>query len=378
MGRFLLLLVGLWLCDGCQQLEVFVETLGKNIFHLYRNRSHAGGGRASYVSSNPNSTLYLYHVNTREGGSPQGRWVINDEFGSSSKAIAYADSWAVMPHLVTAINPRATWKVFQNEWKSSPNSTFNCHSNSPDRTFFFDSPSSWQLSGFYVQIERYVFSFIQLHSSEQLYLYKYVDQWIIGNDPQTNIGLAYVVDQAESPQEIKATSNWFFLQSSNWVSTQNVFIIPSPSASTQQKDITIYDALREHRSLARPSPVLLPSGRIRPPTWRLANGLPIPIIGLGTGGISSNHLPTVLRDSFSLGYRLFDLAREYRNEHVVGRLIHDSDMIPPLKGKRGELFLISKIWPTYLGFLPTIQQVIASLDDLRTSYVDMYFLHWPE
>jgi hypothetical protein len=282
-----------------------------------------------------------------------------------------------MPHLVTAINPRATWKIFQNEWQPSLNSTFSCLSGSDDGTFFFDSPSFWQLSGFFIQIERYIFTQIKLHYPKQLYFYKYLDQWIIGDDPQTNIGLAYVVDQAESPQEIKATSKWFFLQSSKWVSNSNVFIIRSPSSSNQQKKKTIYDVLREYRSLS-PSPASSPKSRIRPSSWRLSNGLPIPNIGLGTGGIPTHHLPTVLRDSYSLGYRLFDLAREYRNEQIFGRLIHESDIIPPLKGKRGELFLISKVWPTYLGFEPTLQQVIASLDDLRTSYLDMYLLHWPE
>jgi hypothetical protein len=365
----------LWLCHGCQQIEVFGETVGKKTFHLDRNRSHDAGGRASFVSvdTESDSTLYLYHVVVNQNGSPNGRWVLNDQFGSITQAIAFVDSWAVMPHLVTAINPHATWKIFQNEWKSSPNLTFSCLSGF-DGTFFLDSPGFWQLSGFYVQIERYVFTQIKLHYPKQVYFYKYLDQWILGDDPRTDIGLAYVVDRAESPRDIKTTSNWFFLQSSKWISSSKIFLIQSPS----QNDKTIYDALRDHRSLPIPSPVISTNGRSRPSSWRLSNGLPIPVIGLGTGGISTQHLPTVLRDSYALGYRLFDLAREYRNEDIFGRLTHEADLIPTLKGKRNELFLISKVWPTYLGFDPTIQQVIASLNNLRTSYLDMYLLHWPE
>ena len=40
-------------------------------------------------------------------------------------------------------------------------------------------------------------------------------------------------------------------------------------------------------------------------------------VGLGTGGVYLEDALDVFTDALSLGYRLFDLAREYGNEHVI-------------------------------------------------------------
>lgn len=76
------------------------------------------------------------------------------------------------------------------------------------------------------------------------------------------------------------------------------------------------------------------------------------------------------------GYRLLDLGREYRNEHMVGsifeRFVND-DLFP----SREEVFLVSKVWPTDLGFRPTTNALYDSLADLKTNYLDNFLLHWP-
>jgi hypothetical protein len=46
----------------------------------------------------------------------------------------------------------------------------------------------------------------------------------------------------------------------------------------------------------------------------LRNGLPMPSMGLGTGGLYPEETYETLATSMRIGYRLFDLAREYNNE----------------------------------------------------------------
>ena len=118
-------------------------------------------------------------------------------------------------------------------------------------------------------------------------------------------------------------------------------------------------------------------------------------MGLGTGGIYLEHSAEVFIEAYLSGYRLLDLAREYRNEHLVHEALLDDHAFrssaayrnhhqsakqqivirkPP---RRSELFLETKVWPTDLGFLPTSQAIETSLREVRSNYIDMYLLHWP-
>jgi diketogulonate reductase-like aldo/keto reductase len=84
----------------------------------------------------------------------------------------------------------------------------------------------------------------------------------------------------------------------------------------------------------------------------------------------------VLEEALRAGYRMLDLSREDRNEQVAGDILHrfgaDSDV--PL---RSEVFLVSKVWPTHLGFGPTSREVTKSLLALQSAYTDLYLIHWP-
>ena len=77
-----------------------------------------------------------------------------------------------------------------------------------------------------------------------------------------------------------------------------------------------------------------------------------------------------------LGYRLFDLAREYNNELTLAEVVKAgaSDENIPM---RDELFIETKVWPTDLGFEPTTMAIEMSLEHLNSNYVDLYLLHWP-
>lgn len=94
-------------------------------------------------------------------------------------------------------------------------------------------------------------------------------------------------------------------------------------------------------------------------------------IGLGTGGIYLEDAHAVFTTALAQGYRLFDLAREYRNEHLLAEALATSGV------PRSEVFLQTKVWPTQLGFQPTLRAISTSLQQLRTGYIDHYMLHWP-
>ena len=109
----------------------------------------------------------------------------------------------------------------------------------------------------------------------------------------------------------------------------------------------------------------------------------------------------VFTDAITLGYRLFDLAREYGNEHIIPKALqrveelHTEQCLLPRDQRthpnacgsdtagaqpvsRGDLFLQSKVWPTELGFEPTSAAITTSLRLLESNYIDHYMLHWPE
>ncbi len=109
----------------------------------------------------------------------------------------------------------------------------------------------------------------------------------------------------------------------------------------------------------------------------------------------------VFTDAITLGYRLFDLAREYNNEHIVPQALHavnelhtEQCQLPRNQRThpdachsaaanarpvtRGDLFLQSKVWPTDLGFEPTSAAIATTLRLLQSNYIDHYMLHWPE
>ncbi len=121
----------------------------------------------------------------------------------------------------------------------------------------------------------------------------------------------------------------------------------------------------------------------------------------GSGRGRSRVSVGVINRLHSLGYRLFDLAREYNNEHIVPQTLQrvnqlhaeqcllprdqrthpdacHADAAHALPVTRSDLFLQSKVWPTELGFLPTSAAIATSLRLLQSNYIDHYMLHWPQ
>jgi alcohol dehydrogenase (NADP+) len=113
------------------------------------------------------------------------------------------------------------------------------------------------------------------------------------------------------------------------------------------------------------------------PKRRLTSGAEIPVIGLGTFGsdrYSGGEVADAVLDAATIGYRHFDCASVYGNEHQVGKSLQTI-----LNGgvKREELWVTSKLWNDKHDEDDVIPSCQKSLDDLGLDYLDLYLVHWP-
>jgi hypothetical protein len=70
----------------------------------------------------------------------------------------------------------------------------------------------------------------------------------------------------------------------------------------------------------------------------------------------------------ALGACFIDTAESYGTEDIVGQAI---------QGVRKDIFLASKVSPRHFRYSDVIQSADASLKRLKTDYIDLYQLHWP-
>ena len=113
----------------------------------------------------------------------------------------------------------------------------------------------------------------------------------------------------------------------------------------------------------------------------LANGLRIPVLGLGTWEIGGRQTPdttsddievATLRAGIELGITHIDTAEVYgagHAEELVG------EAIKPFK--REDIFITTKVWSTNLRYDDLISAMKRSLNRLSVEYVNLYLVHWP-
>jgi diketogulonate reductase-like aldo/keto reductase len=107
----------------------------------------------------------------------------------------------------------------------------------------------------------------------------------------------------------------------------------------------------------------------------------IPLLGMGTWGMGgkferdpSNIDASIeaLRYGMSIGINLIDVAELYGEgltEEIVGEAIADT--------KREDVAVISKVWKTNLHYDDVLNAADGSLKRLKTDYIDLYLIHWP-
>ena len=102
---------------------------------------------------------------------------------------------------------------------------------------------------------------------------------------------------------------------------------------------------------------------------RLKNGVKIPVLGLGTWRLSGEETIEIVKKALKMGYKHIDTAERYGNEAEIGIAIEKFD--------RDKLFLTSKVWYDHLHYQDILSACKDSLKKLRTDYLDLYLVHWP-
>jgi len=103
----------------------------------------------------------------------------------------------------------------------------------------------------------------------------------------------------------------------------------------------------------------------------LANGARIPAIGFGTYGMKREDMLRMIPAALQGGFRHIDTAQIYRNELEVGECTVSSGI------SRSELFITTKVWVANYPERRFAASVDESLKNLRTDYIDLLLLHWP-
>lgn len=113
------------------------------------------------------------------------------------------------------------------------------------------------------------------------------------------------------------------------------------------------------------------------PTRTLANGVQVPVIGLGTFG--SDHargaqIAGAVSDAAGIGYRHFDCAAVYGNESLIGEALQS---VWKTVAQRQNFWITSKLWNDKHEAKHVIPACQQSLRDLKLDYLDLYLVHWP-
>ncbi|RFU64722.1 aldo/keto reductase [Peribacillus glennii] len=115
--------------------------------------------------------------------------------------------------------------------------------------------------------------------------------------------------------------------------------------------------------------------RLENRTVTLADGTAVPCLGQGTWYMGENIKARdsevrALQSGIDLGMKLIDTAEMYGegdSELMVGEAI---------KGRRNDVFLVSKVYPHHAGLDMISKACENSLKRLKTDHLDLYLLHW--
>lgn len=102
-----------------------------------------------------------------------------------------------------------------------------------------------------------------------------------------------------------------------------------------------------------------------------AHGMKLPKLGIGTWRLSGTECTDAVLGALARGYRHIDTAQMYGNEDAVGAALATTDVA------RADIHVTTKVWWENLAPDAMQRAMDASLTQLRTSYVDLYLIHWP-
>jgi diketogulonate reductase-like aldo/keto reductase len=106
--------------------------------------------------------------------------------------------------------------------------------------------------------------------------------------------------------------------------------------------------------------------------FTLANGVNIPKLGLGTWQIDDGVAARTVQDAIQVGYRHFDTAQAYGNEHGIGEGVRASGIA------RDELFVTTKLAAECKSYAEAKERIDGSLKTLGLEHIDLMLIHSPQ
>lgn len=100
-------------------------------------------------------------------------------------------------------------------------------------------------------------------------------------------------------------------------------------------------------------------------------GARIPRLGFGTYKLHDDVCREAVDTALAVGYRLFDTARMYENEGIIGERLQKSGL------GRETIYLTTKIGSARLEPDAIRAELERSLERLQTDYIDLLLIHWP-
>ncbi|MED3853818.1 aldo/keto reductase [Priestia megaterium] len=107
-------------------------------------------------------------------------------------------------------------------------------------------------------------------------------------------------------------------------------------------------------------------------TYKLSNGVEMPLLGLGTWLLDDEQAAQAVRDAVSNGYRHIDTAQAYMNEVGIGEGIRSSGV------EREELFITTKVAAEAKTYEEVTESIDESLTKIGLDYIDLLIIHSPQ
>ncbi|CAH1119852.1 unnamed protein product [Phaedon cochleariae] len=109
--------------------------------------------------------------------------------------------------------------------------------------------------------------------------------------------------------------------------------------------------------------------------FTLHSGDEIPMVGLGTSGITGKSLAKEVLDfALEAGYRLIDTSPMYGNESDIGKAL--KEVLQKHGLTRKDVFISTKLHPDDHGDR-AVKAIHKSLQKLQCEYIDLYMINWP-
>lgn len=107
-------------------------------------------------------------------------------------------------------------------------------------------------------------------------------------------------------------------------------------------------------------------------TYKIADGIEIPKLALGTWLIENDKTIEAVREAVKIGYRHIDTAQAYGNEQGVGEGIRQSGVA------REDIFVTSKVAAEHKSYESALNSIDETLKKMGFDYIDMMLIHSPQ